>query len=132
MLKPKLPSVPGISVPKPELPTPELPKAPSTGDVLDAAGVPGVPDMPTAPSAADVLNAAGVPGMPEVPTAASVAGALAMAAAASAAAAASVPPGMPDVAEIQRLAALRESGQISDEEYAAAIQKLVGGSGSGA
>jgi hypothetical protein len=102
MLRPKLPGVPGISVsvdvPKPELP--QAPTAPSKEDLLRAAGVPEMPEMPHVPTAAELAATAGLPGMPQAP-------------------------GMPP--ELQELMDKREAGTITDEEFAAAMQKLYGG-----
>jgi hypothetical protein len=104
MLKPKLPGVPGVSisvgVPTPELP--QVPTAPTKGDLLRAAGVPEMPEMPEAPhvpTAAELAAAAGMPAIPQ--------------------------PGVP--AELQELMDRREAGTITDEDFAAAMQKLYGG-----
>jgi len=104
MLKPKLPGIPGVSisvdVPTPELPqVPQMPTAPSKEDLLRAAGVPEMPEMPHVPTAAELAAAAGIPSIPQ--------------------------PGVPP--ELQELMDRREAGTITDEDFAAAMQKLYGG-----
>ena len=82
---------------------PQVPTAPSRGDLLRAAGVPEVPqtpEMPHVPTAAELAAAAGMPVMPQMP---------------------GVPP------ELQALMDAKQAGTITDEEFAAAMQKLYGG-----